>query len=171
MWQLLAGGAAALALAAGTFFLGRDVGWTARDARAAHELNATLKADAAQLQLAQAAGFRIGAEYAGRSTEIRTRTETLTREVPRYVTPADDAAGRINVGFVRLHDAAAAGVDLGPAGPADAAPSGVALSAVARTVAGNYGTCLGWRQQVIGLQDLVTTLTGYPAIPAAATAP
>lgn len=164
MWQLLLGGIAAIVVVGGAFKLGDGAGWHRRDSAAERELNATLKADARQLQLAQADGFRIGAEFAGKSTEIRTRTETLTREIPRYITAADDARAVINTGFVRLHDAAALG--LAPPAPdpgADAAPSGVALSAVARTVADNYGACHLWRAQVIGLQDYVTSITGVPA--------
>ena len=56
--------------------------------------------------------------------------------------------------LVRLHDAAAAGREL-PAVPDRAgepadAPSGVALSAVAATVAANYGLCNGFREQLNG---------------------
>lgn len=76
--------------------------------------------------------------------EIQWRTRTLIKEVPTYVTPADDDRCIVPVGFVQLHDAAAAGLP-GPAGGPVEAPSGVELSAVASTVATNYGAALEWR--------------------------
>lgn len=82
---------------------------------------------------------------------IQTRTITLIKEVPVYVSPAADARAVIPVGFVRLHDAAAAGeavVPGAPGGPLDA-PSGIELSAVASTVVENYGTCLAWRAEAM----------------------
>jgi hypothetical protein len=64
---------------------------------------------------------------------------------------------------VRLHDAAAAGVPIVPGTPGSpddsatslAAPSGVALSDVAVTVAGNYGTYSQLVQQLLALQDWI----------------
>lgn len=81
---------------------------------------------------------------------IQTRTITLIKEVVRYVPPAADARCIVPVGFVRLHDAAAGQTELPPAsgGPLDA-PSGVDLSAVASTVAENYGTAFQWRAEAL----------------------
>lgn len=173
MWNLLIGGAAVAALLIGSYTFGSNAGWTRRDARAKAEQLVDARAAAAQFEQAQADGFRIGAQYAQRTVEIRTRTEWLTSRVRDYVTPADDARAVLNLGFVRLHDAAAAGVDPAPVTGADAAPSGVALSAATRTLVDNYGSCHLWRAQVIGLQDYVTAITGVPAWspPLAAAAP
>lgn len=82
---------------------------------------------------------------------IQTRTITLIKEVPTYVTPAADARCVVPVGFVRFHDAAAAGSPVLPAtpgGPLDA-PSGVDLSAVAATLAENYGIAYDWRAEAL----------------------
>ena len=79
--------------------------------------------------------------------------QTITKEVPVYVTPAADAACTLTRGFVRLHDAAAANLLPGPAEPADAGPAGVALSAATETVADNYTTCHAIRNQLIGWQE------------------
>ncbi len=93
-------------------------------------------------------------KYVDRVQVVRARAETIIKEVPVYVPAQADADCVINRGFVRLHDAAAAG-DPGlpdPAGDPDAAPAGVALSTVAETVADNYGTCHQVREQLIALQ-------------------
>ena len=66
-----------------------------------------------------------------------------------------DAACTINRGFVRLHDAAAAGELPEPAREADAATAGIALSAVARTVAANYQSCHENAEQLRALQAWV----------------
>lgn len=87
--------------------------------------------------------------------KIRIVTRTITKEVPVYVTQNDDHACSINVGFVRLHDAAAIG-ELPPSPSlTDGKASGIALSTVSATVVDNYGTCQETRQQLIDLQDWV----------------
>ena len=88
----------------------------------------------------------------GRQTaRIEYVTRTLIKEVPVYVSLAADARCVVPVGLVRIHDAAAAGAPVLPAaagGPLDA-PSGVELSAVAATVAENYGAAYLWRAEAM----------------------
>ncbi|MDC6286775.1 hypothetical protein PP731_25660, partial [Ralstonia solanacearum] len=75
---------------------------------------------------------------------------------PRYVPVQADASCVVPRGFVRLHDAAAAGAVPDPgAGDADAAPSGIALSAVAGTVADNYTDSHANSEQLARLQQLL----------------
>ncbi len=86
---------------------------------------------------------------------IRLVTRTLVETIPDHVTPADDARCIVPLGFVREHDAAASG-DLSalsgaPVQPDDR-PSGLALSAVAATVADNYGACNETRRQLSDLE-------------------
>lgn len=85
---------------------------------------------------------------------IRYVTQTLVEKVPEYVTPEADARCVVPLGFVRVHDAAAAGLPtvVASADRAHDAPSGVELSTIAATVAGNYGTCNSFRQTLIDLQ-------------------
>ncbi len=61
----------------------------------------------------------------------------------------------INRGFVRLHDAAAAGELPEPTRDPDAPAPGIALSAVAGTVAANYQTCHENAEQLRALQAWV----------------
>lgn len=92
-------------------------------------------------------------KYVDRERVIYKTGQTITKEVPVYVTPAADAACTLTRGFVRLHDAAAANVLPGPAEPADAGPAGVALSAATETVTDNYTACHAIRNQLIGWQE------------------
>ena len=81
---------------------------------------------------------------------IQTRTITLIREVPTYVTPAADDRCIVPIGFVRYHDAAATEAALpAAAGGSLDTPSGIELSAVASTVAENYGTAFQWRAEAL----------------------
>ncbi len=98
-----------------------------------------------------------------RQAEIRTVTNTILKEVPRYVettvqcAPSNHFAGAgkmvdpprvaladVSVGFGLLHNYAAVGV-APPATPAAgfdlSAPSGVGMPEVAATIVSNYGQC------------------------------
>lgn len=126
---------------------------------------------AAQQQTLQAAAFRqrqaeatvkVVTQYVDRVRVVRERGDSIIREVPVYVPVQADAACTINSGFVRLHDAAAAGELPEPARDADAAAAGVALSAIAGTVAANYQTCQATAEQLRALQAWVTETSAAP---------
>ena len=109
-------------------------------------------------------------QYVDRERVIRLKGDTIIKEVPRYVPVQADAACVVPRGFVRLHDAAAAGTVPDPdTGDADAAPAGVALSAVASTVAANYTDCHVDAARLTSLQqtlrDQGVTVIGEPAAP------
>lgn len=105
------------------------------------------------------ASERVVTRYVDRVQVVRANAQIITKEIPIYVTPTADAACTVPVGFVRLHDAAAANEPAGPStGNPDAPAAGVALSDVAGAVADNYAACHGNAEQVIGLQDYVREL-------------
>ena len=119
---------------------------------------------AVQQQSLQAAAIRerqaqatveVITEYVDRVRVVREKGDTIIKEVPVYVPVQADAACTINRGFVRLHDAAAAGALPEPARDTDAAAAGFALSAVAGTVATNYQTCHETAEQLRALQTWV----------------
>ncbi len=100
-------------------------------------------------------------KYVDRIKVVREKGDTIIKEVTVYVPIEADAACTINRGFVRLHDAGAAG-ELAqvaqvaqPARDADALAAGIALSAVAGTVASNYQRCHENAAQLRALQDWV----------------
>lgn len=127
------------------------------DAAEARAAAAAARSDAFAADLAAArTDARIVTRYVDRVQVVRERGRTIVREVPAHVPAAADAACPVPRGFVRVHDAAAAGVDLpAAAGTADAASAGIALSAVAVTVADNYTACHATAEQLTALQAWV----------------
>lgn len=96
---------------------------------------------------------KIVTRYVDRVRVVHDTTQTLQREIPSYVTPATDRAFPLPRGFVRLHDAAAAGVLPSPARTTDATASDVTASHAADVIAANYGTCLAIREQLNAVLD------------------
>lgn len=95
-------------------------------------------------------------EYVDRVHTVYVKGDTIIKEIPRYVPAQADAACTIPIGFVRVHDAAAAGTMLGPgARDTDAASSGIAISTVAGAIAGNYTVCHANAEQLNALQQLL----------------
>ena len=105
------------------------------------------------------ATVKVVTQYVDRVRVVREKGETIIKEVPVYVPVQADAACTINRGFVRLHDAAAAGELPEPARSADADAAGLAHSAVAGIVAANYQTCHETAEQLRALQAWVMTMT------------
>lgn len=100
---------------------------------------------------------QIVTRYADRERAVRQVIHDIQRETPRYVTPDSDTAFPLPVGFVRLHDAAAAAILPGAPGPHDAQASTVEASDAAIVIAGNYGTCHAIREQLNALIDRLQT--------------
>lgn len=111
----------------------------------------TLQAATVRQRQAEAA-VKIVTQYVDRVRIVREKGDTIIKEVPVYVPVEADAACTINRGFVRLHDAAAAGELPEPARDADAPAAVLALSAVAGTVAANYQACHENAEQLRALQ-------------------
>ena len=101
------------------------------------------------------ATVKVVTQYVDRVRIVREKGKAIIPEVPVYVPVQADAACTLNRGFVRLHDAAAAGELPEPARDTDAAAAGIALSAVAGTVATNYQTCHENAEQLRALQGWV----------------
>lgn len=126
---------------------------SAEQARAAAEQ----RADTAEWQASAArTDVKRITTYVDRIRVIHDTTTAIQQDIPRYVTPDDDRLYPLPVGFVRVHDAAAAGVPLlaGP-GDTDAARSPVAASVALDVIVGNYGTCRETAAQLTALQDWV----------------
>lgn len=88
-------------------------------------------------------------------TETRIIYKTINREVPVYVTQKADAACGVTRGFVRLHDAAVQAIIPAPADNLNDEPANIAISTVADTITGNYGSCNEIRRQLIELQEWI----------------
>jgi hypothetical protein len=116
---------------------------------------------AAQIAATQAASLAEATAQA----RISTVYQTLSQEVATYVPPKADAACPIDVGAVRLLDAAARGlpaVSLAPAG-ADDAPSGVALSHLVSTDVANDEAAAANAEQLSALQAWIRAEQAAPA--------
>lgn len=95
-------------------------------------------------------------------TRIQTVTVETVRKVPVYVTKKSVAACPVPLGFVRLLDASARGVQPIPnaAGPSNDSPAGIGLDDAAGSVAGNYGKYQAVAQQLRDLQAWVAAQQG-----------
>ena len=100
------------------------------------------------------------AKDAAAQTVIKWRTQTVIKEVPTYVSAQTDSAFPLPWGLVRVHDAAAAGVDVSALpdtayGP-DGSASTVAASRAAEVISGNYGACLANAERLSALQGWIS---------------
>jgi hypothetical protein len=98
---------------------------------------------------------KVEIQYRDRIVEVEKVGETIIKEVPIYITEADDANCSISRSFVELHDAAAEGRLPDPAAPAEFAAGAAKprLSDVGRGVAGNYNKFHGMKAQCQSLID------------------
>jgi hypothetical protein len=102
--------------------------------------------EAAASQISIQAGDRLKAQR----DQVRTVTKTLIEKVKVYVPASADAACVVPLGFVQLHDNAAAGLPGAASGPGSfQTPSRIPLSVVANTVIENYGIAHDWRAEVM----------------------
>ena len=163
--RLLAGVAAVLI----TFGAGFGAAWKVKDGIEAREALASARAAVseterqaaiamAEAQAGTDAVNRIAAGAEQQQVKIRTQTQTLTREVTKYVPVEVDRGVVIPWGFVRVLDAAATGaadpaaIPLG-AGQSDAAASDVTLSEIAALSAANDGACRANAEQLAALEQ------------------
>lgn len=153
-------GAAAIAIASfaagGTLVHKIDHGAYAQLQLSYAKAEAKAQAAAAANTQAQAAlSQETGTAEALAQQSIEGQTRTIIREVPRYVTVHQDAVGCITWGMLRVHDAAAIGVDPGalvpPAGQSDDACSPIEPSDFAAAVAGNYAVARANAEQLNAL--------------------
>lgn len=165
-WKITAA-AAAIALALGGF-----AGYKYRDGIAAREQVAALRSSITETERQIAVALKESAAgqemvkknavaFAESQQKIEIRTKTIIKEVVKYVPQSADAAAPINVGFVRIFDAAASGapdpaaVSIAPGQPNDA-PSDVRLSEVAAVSVFNAGVCAANAEQLKALQKWAT---------------
>ena len=92
-------------------------------------------------------------KYVDRIKTIYVKGEAIEKQVPIYITQADNVRFAVNAGFVRLYDAAWSGEDPGPAADSDREPAGISLAQVAVVDASNATTCRAWRELALGLRE------------------
>ncbi|WP_211462082.1 hypothetical protein [Collimonas silvisoli] len=97
-------------------------------------------------------------KYVDRINAIYVKGEEVEKQVPIYITQADNDRVAVNAGFVRLYDAAWSGDDPGPAADSDREPAGVSLAQIAAVNAGNATSCRAWRELALGLREYYARL-------------
>ncbi len=111
------------------------------------DLDAANKVHALEAQRLTEYSQQLEAKLKNRKVEIRTVTNEIVREIPKVV--GDGVC--INPGWVRVHDAAAAGVPIATGEFVGPAPN-ITAARAAEVVTENYGECLVWREQLLGWQ-------------------
>jgi hypothetical protein len=106
------------------------------------------------------ASVEVVTKYVDKIKVVREQGQTIIKQVPIYVTQQDDDRGVINVGFVRLWNAANTGNPPSAAGAADAQASSVRLSDVAIQHGLEASQCRAVEEQLIGLQEWVKLVAG-----------
>lgn len=105
-------------------------------------------------------------KYRDRIQKIYVQGDVIEKEVPVYVTQADNAGCTVNAGFVRIHDAAWTGQPAGTAADSDREPAGISLAEVGEAGAFNAKACRAWREQALGWREYYQELklaTNQPA--------
>ena len=184
-FRLLIGGAVAFVCATALFWAGllfehRPAGWPDLKLGLFHlrlpdgpwaQLAAMQRAAAAaevhnrQVALQRAQVSQAASAVEAKAQEhIRIVYRTLRAEIPAYVTPETDRRFALPVGLVRLHDAAARGVEVSrvpdPAERPDGAASGVQPSDLADALVENYGACRADAEQLAALQTWIRRQQG-----------
>lgn len=134
-------------------YIALQASYQAQDAlRSSAVHQAAAKAQTTQAAISQSSG----AKYEAARTRVVTRTQTILKEVPTYVTVQSDALPCNSVGLVRLLNAAAEGRDPAdyqlPPGVTDDTCTAVTNAALAASVAENYGIARLNAEQLNGLE-------------------
>lgn len=100
--------------------------------------------------------IKIEAEYKNKVVIIKEKGDVIIQKVPEYISKTSDAKCDVPNGFVVLHDSAVKNEISDTTREFNESSSGVELSAVAKTVTGNYTTCNEVREQLKSLQDWIS---------------
>jgi hypothetical protein len=94
-------------------------------------------------------------KYVTKVQVVKEKGDAIIKEVPKYITKADDTQCVIPNGFVLLHDSASRNEVPDSTRSVDAGASEVKLSGVATTVTENYTTYHKIAEQLKSLQEWV----------------
>lgn len=109
----------------------------------------------AQAKLANAQAqmvTKVEVRYRDRIRVVKEKGETIIKEVPIYVTEQDARRFGVNVGFVRVYNAAFTGKSAGTADESDRQPANFSLTELGEVSAFNANVCRQWREQALGWQ-------------------
>lgn len=115
-------------------------------------------ANAELLAKAEKVSTAVITKYVDRVRTVKQRADVIVKEAPIYVSTNSDANCIIPNGFVSLHNNAASNSEVSVSSATSSAndsSSAIALSAVASTVAMNYGVCHENAEKLTALQHWV----------------
>lgn len=96
---------------------------------------------------------KVETKYRDRIKTIYLNGDEIEKSVRDYISPAANAACTINLGFVRVIDAAWTSTPTGAASESDGESTGISLTETAETTAHNAKVCLAWREQALGWRE------------------
>ncbi len=117
----------------------------------------------AQAKLANAQAqvvTKVEVRYRDRIKVVKQKGDTIIKEVPVYVTEQDARRFGVNVGFVRVYNAAFTGEPAGAAAESDRQPAGLPFTKLGEVSAFNANICRQWREQALGWQRFYRKLRG-----------
>lgn len=169
---LIAGGLAlVIGLGGGVYAGYRWEAGTVASLKLADAQSATLAVQAADKSRARQDAVTLGAALAEAKaqTKIVTQTQTITKEIPRYVTVHEDAVMCVPYGLVRLLDASALQTDpsgLGlPSGKSDDDCTPLKATDLAVALLDTYGDFQANAEQLTALQAWVVANQKAQAVP------
>lgn len=110
------------------------------------------------MQARQIIVTKIETKYRDRIKTIFLNGEEIEKTVKDYISPAADARCIVNIGFVRIHDAAWTNTPPGATSDTDAESGGVSLAEIGEVTAHNGKVCQAWREQALGWRNFYTQL-------------
>ncbi len=153
MLRLLIYGAVIVGFGATCWFKGNAHGTAKLTAYQGEEAKQAAKIVVRQGEITQ----RVVTQYQDRVVKGATVTKTITQEVTKYVESKPLALScLLDMRWVRLHDAAAAGALPPAASPNDAATGTLSAATALPTVTANYGACNRNADRLESLQGWVT---------------
>ncbi|MGZ9027390.1 MAG: hypothetical protein ACXW2U_08970 [Telluria sp.] len=92
-------------------------------------------------------------KYVDRIKKIYVQGATIETSIPQFIHAPDTDRFGVNVGFVRVVDAAWSGNPAGSPEDSDRGPADIPLDDVAAVQAGNATSCHAWREQALGWRE------------------
>lgn len=97
-------------------------------------------------------------KYVDRIRAVYVKGEEIEKRIPEYVTPADAGRFGVNVGFVRVLDAAWGLQPAAAPAESDREPAAVPLGDLAANEVDNATACRVWREQALGVREFYERL-------------
>lgn len=140
------------------FLLGVNRGERIAEKRHGDYISAQAKQEVKQVIQDQAIFTKTEIEYRDRIQKIYIKGEQIEKQIPIYITGADNAQCIINAGFLRQYNSSWGDSPSDIASESDREPTAISLTDIAEADSGNATSCKAWREQALGLRALYGSL-------------